>query len=60
MASTKFGIIQEQGDYNIFNQLNDKDQETVKNDRKALNESRQIKINDQIRLGDCAHLNNKR
>lgn len=60
MASTKFGIIQEQGDYNIFNQFNDKDQEAIKNDQRVLNESKRTKVNEQIRLGDCAHLDNKR
>lgn len=59
MSETKMGIIQEQGDYNIFHTLNSQDQKLVKNER-VVNESKKINVKDQIRLGDCAHLDKKR
>lgn len=60
MSETKMGIIQEQGDYNIFHTLNSQDQKLVKNDQRVVNESKKINVKDQIRLGDCAHLDKKR
>ena len=54
------GIIQEQGDYGIFTALNNTDQKIYSESVNSLKNTKKSYSNkEQIRLGDCNHLNRK-
>ena len=55
------GVITEQGDYGIFQPLSKTDQRRVINEstRNPFDPKQNFDRNEQIRLGDCSHLDRK-